>query len=161
MKIKRGALVVQLLSHTWLLATTWTAACQASLSFTVSLSLHKLMSIELVISPNHLILCHPLLLLSLISPSIRLFSNESVLRIRWPKDWSFSFSISPSKEYSGLISFRIDCFYFISFISLLSKALSESSPAQQFKSTNSLVLSLLHSPTMTSIHDHRKNHSLD
>ena len=100
---------VQSLSHVWLFATAWTAACQASLSITNSWSLLKLMSIELVIPSNHLILCHPLLLPS-IFPSIRVFSNESVLHIRWPKYWSFSFSISPSNEYSGLTSFRIDWF---------------------------------------------------
>ena len=86
----------------------WTAAHQASLSVTNSWSLLKLMSIELVMPPNHLILCHPLLLLTSIFPSIRVFSNESVLCIRWPKYWNFSFSISPSNEYSGLISFRMD-----------------------------------------------------
>ena len=91
-----------------LFATPWTAAHQASLSITDSQSLLKLMFIESVISSNHLILCHPLLLLPSIFPSIRVFSNESVLHIRWPKYWSFSFSISPSNEYSGLISFRID-----------------------------------------------------
>ena len=98
---------VQSLSHVWLLATPWTAACQASLSNTSSRSLLKLMSIELVMPSNHLILCCPLLLPS-IFPSIRVFSNESVLHTRWSKDWSFSFSISPSSEYSGLISFRVD-----------------------------------------------------
>ena len=87
--------------------TPWTAACQASLSITNSWSLLKFMSIESVIPSNHLILCHPLLLLPSVFPSIRVFSNESVLRIRWPKYWSFSFSISPSNEYSGLISFRM------------------------------------------------------
>ena len=87
--------------------TTWTAACQASLSFTISWSLLKLMSIELVIPSNHLVLCRPFLLLPLIFPSIRVFSNELALHIRWLKYWSFSFSISPSNEYSGLISFRI------------------------------------------------------
>ena len=89
-------------------ATPWTAACQASLSITKSRNLLKLMSIELVMPSNHLILCHPLLLLPSIFPSFRVFSNESVLYIRWPKDWSFSFNVSPSNEYSGLISFRID-----------------------------------------------------
>ena len=89
-------------------ATPWTAAHQASLSITNSPSLLKLMSMELVMPSNHLILCHPLLLLPSIFPSIRVFSNESVLRITWPKFWSFSFSISPSNEYSGLISFRIN-----------------------------------------------------
>ena len=88
-------------------ATLWTAACQASLCFTISQSLLKLMSIESVMPSNHLILCHPLPLLPSIFPSIRVFSSESVLRIRWPKYWSFSFSISPSNEYSGLISFSI------------------------------------------------------
>ena len=87
----------------------WTAVCQASLSFTISWSLLKLKSIESVMPSNHLILCHPLLLLS-IFPSIRVFSNELALRIRWPKYWSFRFSISPSNNYSGLISFRIDWF---------------------------------------------------
>ena len=99
---------VKLLSHVRLFASLWTAARQASPSITNSQSLLKLMSIELVMPSNHLILCHPLLLLPLIFPSIRVFSNESVLRIRWPKYWSFSFSISPSNEYSGLISFRMD-----------------------------------------------------
>ena len=95
-------------SCVWIFATPWTAAHQASLSITNSQSLLKLMSIESVMPSNHLILCHPLLLLPSIFPSIRVFSSESVLRIRWPKYWRFSFSISPSSEYSGLISFRID-----------------------------------------------------
>ena len=90
--------------------TPWTAACQASLSITNSWNLPKLMSTELVMPSNHLILCHPRLLLPSIFPSFRVSSNESVLHIRWPKDWSFSFSISPSNEYSGLISFRIQWF---------------------------------------------------
>ena len=97
---------VQLLSHVRLFETSWTAACQASLSITNSRSLLKLMSMESVMPSNHLILCHPLLLPPSIFPSIRVFSNESVLCIRWPKYWSFSFSISPSN--SGLISFRMD-----------------------------------------------------
>ena len=91
-------------------ATPWTAACQASLSFTISQSLLQLMSIELMMTSNHLILCHPLLLLSSVVPSIRVFSNESVLPIRWWKYWSFSFNISHSNEYSRLILFRIDWF---------------------------------------------------
>ena len=99
---------VQSLSWVRLFATPWTAAHQASLSITNSWSLLKLMSIELVMPSNHLILCQPLLLLPLIFPSISVFSNESVLHIKWPKYWSFSFSISPFNEYSGLISFRID-----------------------------------------------------
>ena len=94
-------------------ATPWTAAGQASLSITNSRNLCKLISIESVMPSNHLILCRPLLLLPSIFPSIRVFSNESVLHIRWPKYWSFSFSISPSNEYSGLISFRIDWFYLL------------------------------------------------
>ena len=99
---------VQSLSCVWLFVTPWTAAWQASLSITNSWSLLKLMSIELVMPSNHLILCSPLLLPPSIFPSIRVFSNESALRITWPKYWSFSFNISPSNEYSGLISFRID-----------------------------------------------------
>ena len=102
--------IVQSLSHVWLFATPWTAACQASLSFTIFQSLLKLMSIELVMPSNHLVLCQSLLLLSSIFPSIRVFSSESVLSIRWPKYWSLSFSISPSDEYSGLIFFKIDWF---------------------------------------------------
>ena len=104
---------VQSLSCVRLFATPWTAARQASLSVTYSRSLLKLMSIKSVLPSNHLILCRPLLLLPSIFPSIRVFFNESTLRIRWPKDWSFSFSLSPSNEYSGLISFRIDipCYY--------------------------------------------------
>ena len=99
---------VQPLSRVQLFATPWTAARQASLSIANSQSLLKFMSIESVMPSDHLILCHALLLLPLIFPSIRVFSNESVLRIRWPKYWSFSFSISPCNEYSGLISFRMD-----------------------------------------------------
>ena len=101
--------LVQSFSHVWLFATPWTAACQASLSITNSWSLLKLMSIKKSVMPsNHLILCHKLLLLPSIFPSIRAFSSESVLHIRCPKYWSFNFSIGPSNEYSGLISFRTD-----------------------------------------------------
>ena len=99
---------VQLLSRVWLFATPWITACQASLSITNPCSSPKLTSIESVMPSSHLILCHPLLLLPPIPPSIRVFSNESALRIRWPKYWSFSFSIIPSKEILGLISFRMD-----------------------------------------------------
>ena len=99
---------VQLLSHVWLFVTPWTAARQASLSITNSQSLLKLMSIESVMPSNHLILCHPLLLLPSIFPSIRVFSNKSALCIRWSKYWRFSFSINPSNEHSGPISFRMD-----------------------------------------------------
>ena len=102
--------VVQSLSCVRLFVTPWTAARQASLSFTVSQSLLKLMSLESVMPSNCFILCHPLLLLPSIFPSIRVFPSESALCIRWPKYWSFSFSISPSSEYSGLISFKIDRF---------------------------------------------------
>ena len=99
---------IQSLSHVRLFATQWTAACQASMSINNSWSLLKFMSIESVMPSNHLILCHPLLLLPSILPSIRVFSNESALHIRWPKYQSFSFNSSPSNQYSGLISFRID-----------------------------------------------------
>ena len=102
--------VVQSFSPVRLFAAPWTAARQASLSFTISQSLLKLMSVESVMLSNHLSLCRPLLLLPFMFPSIRVFSNESALLIRWPKYWSFSFSVSPSNEYSGLISFRIDWF---------------------------------------------------
>ena len=101
---------VQVLGHVRLFANLWTAACQAFLSINNSQDLLKFMSTDLVILSNHLILCYSLLLLPWIFPSIRIFSNESVLRIRWPKYWNFSFSISPSNEYSGLISFTIDWF---------------------------------------------------
>ena len=99
---------VQSLSCVWLFATPWITECQASLSITTSRSLPKLMSLESVKQSSHLIICHPLLLLPPIPPSITVFSNESTLRMRWPKYWSFSFSISPSKEYPGLITFRMD-----------------------------------------------------
>ena len=107
--------VVQLLSRVQLFASPWTAARQASLSFTLSWSLLKLMPIESVMPSNHLIVCHPIIPLPSIFPSIRVFSHESVLPIRWPKYWSFKFSISPSNEYSGLISFRIDWFDLLAF----------------------------------------------
>ena len=99
---------VQLLSCVQLFVTPWTAACQASLSITISWSSFKPMSIDSVLPSSHLILCHPLFLLPLIPPSIRVFSNESTLRMRWPKYWSFSFSISSSKEHPGPISFRMN-----------------------------------------------------
>ena len=116
----------------------------------------KLVFITSVMPSNYLILCCPLLLLLSVFPSIRIFSNESVLHIRWPKYWSFSFSISPSNEYSGLISFRMD------WLDLLAvQKTQESSSTPQFKSINSSALSLLYSPTLTSIHDYWKNHSFD
>ena len=135
--------------------TPRTAARQASLSVTNSLSLLKLMSIKLVIPSNNLILCHPLLLLPSIFPSIRVFSNASVLHIRWPKYWSFIFSISPSSEYSGLTSFRMD------WLALLAvQGTLESSPTPQFKSIYSLVLRFLYSPTLTSTCDYWKKGGL-
>ena len=138
------------------LCALMTAAHQASLSTTNSRSLLRLMSVELVMPSNRLTLCPPLLLPS-VFPSIRVFSNESLLHIRWPKYWSFNFSISPCNEYSGLISFRMD------WLDLLAvqRDSQGSSPKPQFQSTSSSVLSFLHSPTLTSIHDYRKNHSLD
>ena len=126
-------------------ATPWTAACQASLSITNSQSLFKLMSNESVMPSNHLILCRPLLLPPSIFPYIRVFSNESVLQIRWPKYWSFSFSISPSKEHSRLISFGLDWLDRFAV-----QGTQESSPIPQFKSINSSALSFLYTPTLTS-----------
>ena len=118
-----------------LFATPWTAACQASLSITNSRSLLKLMSIESVIPSNHLILCDPLLLLSSIFPSIRVFSNESALCIRWPKYWSFSFSIISSNEYSGLISFRMDWLYLLTVQGTLKVFSNTTVQKHQFFST--------------------------
>ena len=124
----------------------WAIVCQASLSFIIFQSLLKLMSVESVMPSNHLILCHPLLLLTSILPSIRVFSNELVLHIKQPKYWSFSFSISPSNEYSGFISFRVDWFDLLLVQGTLKSLLQfESSP--QFESINSSVLSLLSGPT--------------
>ena len=132
--------------------TPWTAAPQASLSFTVSQSLLKLISAESVMPSNHLILCHPLLLLPSVFPSIRVFSSESALCVRWPKYWNFSFSISPSNENSGLISFRMDWSDLLAVQGSLKSLLQH-----QFESISSLVLSLLYSSTLTSIHDYWKN----
>ena len=146
--------IVRSLSCVRLFVTPWTATCQASLSFTISRNLLKLMSVESVMPSNHLILCRPLLLLPSVFPSIRVFSNASVLHIRWPKYWSFSFSISPCNEYSGLISFRMD------WLDLLAvQGTQDSSPTPQFKSINSSTFSPLYSPTLTSIHNSWKNHS--
>ena len=146
---------VQSLSHVSLFVTLWPAARQASLSNINSWSLLKLMSVELVMPSNHLILCCPLLLRPSTFPNIRVFSDESALHIRWLKYCSFSFSISPSNEYSGLISFWVDWFDFLA----VQGTLQESSPTPQFKSINSSALSLLYGPTVTSIHDYWKNHS--
>ena len=148
---------VQLLSHVRLFATPWITAHQASLSITNSQSLPKPMSFELMMLSNHLFLCHHLLLLPSIFPSIRVFSNESALHIRWPKYWSFSFSISPSNEHPGLISFRRD------WLNLLPVQGTLKSLVQHHSSKASILRhsAFLHSPTLTSKHDHWKNYSLD
>ena len=144
---------VQLLSHVQFFVTPWTAACQASPSFTISQSLLKLMTIKSVMLFNHLILCCPLLLLPSIFSSIRVFSNELALCIRWPKYWTFSFSISPSNEYSGLISFRIDWFDFLAVQGTLKRVFF------QHNSKASILQhsAFFYSPTLTSIHDYWKN----
>ena len=148
---------VQLLSRVQLFVTPWTVACQASLSITKPWSLPKLMSIELVMPSNHLILWHPFLLPPSILPSIRVFANESVLHIRWPKYWIFSFNISPSNEYSGLISFRMD------WLDLLAVQGTLKSLLQHHSSKASILKhsAFFNSPTLTSIHDDQKNHSFD
>ena len=143
-----------MLSRVRLCAIPWTAACQA---ITNSQSLPKLISIELVTPPNHLILCRSLLLLPSIFPSIRVFSNESALHIRCPKHWIFSFNISPSNEHPGLISFRMDSLDLLSVQWTLKSLL----PHHSSKSINSLALSFLSSPTFTSIHHYWKNCTLD
>ena len=141
---------VQSLSCVQLFATLWTAACQAYLSFTISWSLLKLIPIESMMPPNHLILCHPFLLLPSIFPSIRVFSNESALLKRWPKYWSFSFSISPSKDIQGWFSLGLT-----GLVSLQSKRLSAKVFSEpQFKSISSSVLSLLYGSTLTSVRDY-------
>ena len=133
-----------LFSRVQLCATPWTAACQASLSFIISQSLLKLMSIESVMPSNRLILCHPLLLLSSIFLNIRVFSNELALCIRWPKYWSFSFSVSLSNKCPGLISFRMG---WLDILAVQGTGLS--------------ALSLLYGPSLTSVHDYWKNHSFN
>ena len=143
---------VQLLNHVQIFATPWTAAYQASLSINDSQSLLKLMSVEPVMSSNHLILCLPHLLLHPNFPSIRVFSSESFLCIRWLKYWNFSFSVSPSNEYSGLISLRIDQFDLLVVQGTLKSLLQHHSSKASI-----LQLSFLHSTTLTSIHDHWKN----
>ena len=140
---------VQSLSCVWLFATLWTTAHQASLSITNSQSWLKLMSIESVMPSNHLILCCPLLLLPSIFPSIRVFSNESVLCSRWPKYWRFSFNISPSNEYSGLITFRMDWFYLLVVQGTLKSLLQHlSSNASVLQCSAFLMVQLSH-PYMT------------
>ena len=147
---------VKLLSHVQLFAIPWTAARQASPSFTNSRSLLKLMSIKSVMPSNHLILCHPLLLLPSIFPSNRVFPNKSVLYISWPKYWSFSLSIGPSNEYSRLISFSMD------LLDLLVVQGTRKSLVQHHSSKASILhRSPLYGATVTSIHDNWKNHSFD
>ena len=141
--------LLQATVHVSIFVTPWTAACQAFLSITNSQSLLKLKYIRLVIPSNHLNFCCPLLPPS-IFPSIRVFSNESTLHVRRPKYWSFSFKIGPSNEHSGLVGSPCS-----------PRDSQESSPTPHCKSINSLVLSFLYTPTLTSIHDHWKNHSLD
>ena len=148
--------VVQSLNHVQLFETLWTVAHQSSLSFTIFWTLLKFMSIELVMLSNHLFLCCPLLLLPSVFPSIRVFSNELALCSRWSKYWSFSFNISPSNEYSGLISFQIDWSDLLAVQGML-----KSSPTPQFESISSLAPSLPYGPTLTSIQDYWENHSFD
>ena len=146
---------VQLLSHVWLFAIPWIVACQASLSFTVSWSLLKFMSIELVMPNNHPILCHPLLLLPSVIPSIRVFSRDLALHNK-ALQWSFSLSISPFNEYSVLISFRIDRFDLLAAQRIFNSILQHYS-----LKTNSLAFSLLHGPALTPIHNYWKNRALN
>ena len=144
-----GASSVQLLSCVRLFATPWTAARQASLSITNSQSFLKLMSIELVMPSNHFILCCPLLLLPSIFPSIRVFSNESVLHIRWPKYWSFIFSISPSNKYSGLISFRMDWLDLLAVQGTLKSLLQHHSSKASILHRSAFFMVQLSQPYMT------------
>ena len=147
--------ISSLVSRGWLFVTPWTAARHASQSITNSRSLLKLMSIKSVMPSNHLILCRPLLLPPSIFPCIRVFSNESV-RIRWPKNWSFSLSISPSNEYSGLISFRMDWLDLLAVQGTLKSLLQHhSSKASIFRRSAFFISNSI------SIHDHWKNHSFD
>ena len=152
----RLVVIVQSLSRVQLFVTPWTAGRPASLSITNSPSLLKLMSIKSVMPSNHLILCHPLPLPS-IFPSIRVFSSESALRIRWPKYWSFIFSISPSNEYSGLISFRIDWF------DLLAVQGTHKTLLQQHSLKTSIIQcsTFVYRPVLLSMHDYWKNSSSD
>ena len=144
-------LLFQSLCLVQLFATPWSAACQASLSLTISRSLLKLMSIESVMPSNYLILCCPLLLLLSMFPNIRVFFNELTLPIRWSKYWSFSFSISLSNEYSGLVSFRIDWFDLLAVQGTLKNLLQHHSLKDQFFSTQPL-----YGPTLISVHDYWK-----
>ena len=147
---------VQSLSHVWLFATPWTTARQASPSITNSWSSPKLMCIQSVMPSSHLILCHPLLLLPPIPPSIRVFSNESTLHMRWPKYWNFSFSIIPSSEHPGLVSFRMDWLDLLAVQGTLKSLLQHhSSKASILWCSDFFIIQF------TSIHDHWKNHTLD
>ena len=152
-----AATYVQLLGCVWLFSTPWTAACQAPLSFTNSQSLLKFMSTELVMLSNYLILCGPLLLLPSIFPTIRVFSNESALLITWPKYWSFSFSISPSNEYSGLISFRIDWFDLLA----AQRTLNSIVASKHHNSKESTLFSFFYNPALTSRFDYWEKYSFD
>ena len=147
---------VQSLSHIRLFATPWTAACQASLSITNSWSMFKLMSIESVMSSHHLILCRPLIFPPSIFPSIRVFSNESALQIRWPKYCSFSFNISPSSEHSGLITFRMDWLDLLAVQRTLKSLLQHHSSKASILWCSAFFIVQLSHPYMTT-----KNHSLD
>ena len=140
--------IVQSLSHVQLFATPWTAACQVSLSITISRSLFKLMSIESGMPSNHFILYCPLLLLPSIFPSIRVFSNESVICIRWPKYWSFSFNISPSSVYSGLVSFRIDWFDLLAVPGTLESLIQGHSPKAPILRRSAFFMVQLSNPHM-------------
>ena len=148
-----SVIVIRSLSRVQLFVAPWTAAHQASLSFTVSQSLLKLMSIESKMPFNHVILCHPLLLLPSIFPSIGVFSNDSVLCIRWPKYWSFSFSITPSNEYSALISFRMD------WLDLLAVLKTLKSLLRHHNSKASILWRSAFFTVQLSVHDYWKNHS--
>ena len=148
---------VHLLSHIWLFATPWTVAHQASLSITNSWSLLKFMPIESVMPSNHLILCRPLLLLPSIFSSIRVFSNESVLPITWPKYWTFNFSISPSNEYLGLISFRMDWFDLLAVQGTLKSLFQHHSSKASILWCSAFFMVQLSHPYMTT----EKNRSLD
>ena len=149
MILSKVVTTVQFISRVQLLATPWTTAQQASLSITNSQGLLKVMCIESVIPPNHVILCRPLLLLPSILPSVSVFSNESVLRIRWPKYWSFSFSISPSNEYSGLISLRMGLFDLLAVQSILKSLLQHYSSKASILWLSAFFMVQLSHPYMT------------
>ena len=151
---------VRSLSSIQRVATPWIVACQASLSFTISLSLFRFMSIESEMASDHLILWCPLPLLISIFPIIRVFSNEFTLHVKWTKYWTFSFSISPSNEYSRLMSFRIDTDWLVWF-PCIPRDSQEPTPGSQFESISSLVLRLLYGLTLTSTHDYWKTHNFD